>query len=363
MRYKIYKLKFNTFLHSGIDKGNHGLENTKTTINSDTFFSALCNEIIKIYGQETLNVFVEKTRQGELVISDLLPFINEELYVPKPAFSIQKTKVTANNESVDRKKLKSIEFISISELDDYVKSMREGKRFIPKSFDSAKKEVLWKNSIDEEDGAEPYVVAGVSYEKAVSFDKEEQEDTKKNNHKTVAKNAGLYFILGISGDLDIDFDQLVESLSFSGVGGKRSAGLGKFEEFEEPIEVFLDDDYYLYESDRVLKEKLLAKGSNYHLLISTLIPDKSEIEELKEGRYMLLKRGGFVFSQTYSDTQVKKKSIIAVASGSVFKRKIEGTIKDLSNGGNHPVYRFGKGLYLGVKIDELKWFFELRNCY
>ena len=77
-------------MRAGIDKGNHGLENTKTTIASDTFFSALCSEIISVYGESALKDFIEKAKQGKITISDLLPYAGEDLFIPRPVIPYQK---------------------------------------------------------------------------------------------------------------------------------------------------------------------------------------------------------------------------------------------------------------------------------
>jgi CRISPR-associated protein Csm4 len=37
-------------------------------------------------------------------------------------------------------------------------------------------------------------------------------------------------------------------------------------------------------------------------------------------------------------------------TGSCFQEKIKGRILDVSDQGGHPVYRYGKGMFLGVKI-------------
>ena len=67
---------------------------------------------------------------------------------------------------------------------------------------------------------------------------------------------------------------------------------------------------------------------------------------------MLIKRSGFISSQTYADTFRKKKELYCFKAGSCFSHKFDGDIFDLSEGGNHPVYRYAKPLMMGVDINE-----------
>ena len=53
MEYKLYKLTFNTPVHFGSDIVGSSLEESDFICHSDTFFSALCLEYIKLNGAET----------------------------------------------------------------------------------------------------------------------------------------------------------------------------------------------------------------------------------------------------------------------------------------------------------------------
>ena len=48
----------------------------------------------------------------------------------------------------------------------------------------------------------------------------------------------------------------------------------------------------------------------------------------------------------------KKKELYSFKAGSCFSHKFDGHIFDLSEGGNHPVYRYAKPLMMGVDINE-----------
>ena len=86
------------------------------------------------------------------------------------------------------------------------------------------------------------------------------------------------------------------------------------------------------------------------MCLSVAIPAEDEKEAIKGSNYSLLRRGGFVQSENYFETPLKKKVTYSFAPGSCFKKRFKGTILDVSNYGNHPVYRYGKPLFLGVDI-------------
>ena len=84
--------------------------------------------------------------------------------------------------------------------------------------------------------------------------------------------------------------------------------------------------------------------------LSVCLPKDAELDEVMGGAsYMTVRRGGWVSSTTYADTLRKKKEIYMLAAGSVFDRRFEGGIYDVSDGGRHPVYRYGKPMLMAVK--------------
>lgn len=99
MSYHIYKLKFPNGIHVGASNGV-GLESTDMSVRSDVFYSALYSEYMKIYGDEKL---YELTSNGDFKVSDLFPFKNSTLYLPKPFVSIDRVK-EKRERTVDRKK-------------------------------------------------------------------------------------------------------------------------------------------------------------------------------------------------------------------------------------------------------------------
>lgn len=91
MSYLLYKLRFPNGIHVGTASGNT-LEETMMSVYSDTFYSAIFNEYMKIYNDDELYKISEV---GEFLVSDLLPFkekedISTDFYLPKPFISVQR---------------------------------------------------------------------------------------------------------------------------------------------------------------------------------------------------------------------------------------------------------------------------------
>ena len=86
------------------------------------------------------------------------------------------------------------------------------------------------------------------------------------------------------------------SLSYSGLGGKRSSGLGRFECRAFPV------------PDALLRG-LARKGSRY-MLLSCALPRDEELDQAVEGAdYQLVKRSGFVASADYAPQQMRKRDL------------------------------------------------------
>ena len=76
---------------------------------------------------------------------------------------------------------------------------------------------------------------------------------------------------------------------------------------------------------------------------------EEEIESaLKEARYILNKRSGFIQSTNYSEILVKKVISIAFLRVQFLKNIFNGDIFNVGHNGKHPVYRYAKTLWLEV---------------
>lgn len=336
MSYLLYKLRFPNGIHIGTASGNT-LEETMMSVYSDTFYSAIFNEYMKIYNDDELYKISET---GELLISDLLPFKEKEdmstdFYLPKPFISVQRdetTKEKNDEEVIDRKKVKATNFIPADKLEEYFSFLKTGKNFPEIDDDFGKKELYTKNKVSLKN-----------------------EDTKLYNIEVFKFNekSGLYFIVRLpeNNEWQEIFENILESLSLTGIGGKRNSGFGQFRS-EDPM-FFDGEDFNAIESesDAYINRALYSDEKNF-LSISSYFPKMEEIEKIKESEnyYQLIKRSGFVNSSLYSEQAEKRKQVYMLSSGSVLSFKPEGKILDLKLHGKHSVYRMGKPIVLGVKI-------------
>ena len=334
MSYLLYKLRFPNGIHVGTASGNT-LEETMMSVYSDTFYSAIFNEYMKIYNDNELYKISEA---GEFLVSDLLPFkekedISTDFYLPKPFISVQRQEMGKNEEEVvDRKKVKATNFIPADKLGEYLTFLKTGKNFPEIDDDFGKKELYTKNKVSLQN-----------------------EDTKLYNIEVFKFNekSGLYFIVKLPEDNEWQeiFENILESLSLTGIGGKRNSGFGQFIS-EDPMFFDGEDfDAIESESDAYINRALYSDEEKY-LSLSSYSPKIEEIEKIKESEnyYQLIKRSGFVNSSLYSEQAEKRKQVYMLSSGSVLSFKPEGKILDLNLHGKHSIYRMGKPIVLGVKI-------------
>lgn len=312
MKYYIYKFCFNTAVHIG----NGNLTDGESTICADTLFSGLCHEAVKNGGQQQIDWLVDFARSGKLQFSDMLPFIEDSLYIPKPLCPV---KVEQEGDSVQKKKFKKLKYIPIDKLDVYM-----------------------SGNMDAEDETNKIKKLGAFEMRSMvsSLDPEKSQNSEMLPYNVgvfkFAQNSGLYIIVGFENkDVKALFDTLLAALSYSGIGGKRSAGFGRYS--------FTSD-----EAPQQITSKLNGM-SKTKICLSTAMAKPQELEKaLENARYILAKRSGFVLSNNYADTLMRKKDFYAFKAGSCFENVFEGDVFDVADGGSHPVYRYSKPLFMEV---------------
>ena len=333
MAYLLYKLKFPNGIHIGAANST-GLEETALTVHSDTFYSAIYSEYIKLYGN---NKLFEISEKGEFKISDLFPFKNTgnyevSFYLPKPLVNIDRKEpenLKKDDSTVDRKKVKALSYIPANRLKEYFAFLEKGTDFPEIDEDFGEKQLYTKNKISR---------IG--------------EDTELYNIEVFKfnKDSGLYFIVEILYEWKEKFENVLESLSLTGIGGKKTSGYGQFFIEEDPMEFDGKDFEKIYSDDDEFINKSLYKNEKNYLVLSSYTPKYDEIERLKEDGncYQLIKRSGFVNSYLYSENPQKRKQLYMISSGATLNFKPEGRLVDLKLNGNHSIYRMGKPIVIGV---------------
>ena len=308
---KIYKLDFDR-----IHLGNNSLADAKHYIHADTLFSALCIEALSI---NKLDEFVQLTRENKIHFTDAMPYIGLNYYLPKPILKPQKVDTEEiEGDSNAKKAFKNLKYIPSNDFEKFVKGgfTSDDALATVNGFNLGTSSLITKVSLrNNTEDARPYHVGVFSFE----------------------KDAGLY-VIAKENKL---FEELLIRLQTTGIGGKKSAGLGKFE--LEIINEVPNELSYLIEN----------KDADVYITLSCALPKEEELEEVlseKMTSYVLMKRSGFVDSATYSDSYVRKRDLYVFSAGSVFGQKFEGDIYDVSNQGCHPVYKYAKPFFIGVRL-------------
>ncbi len=308
MKYKIYKMNFKTSVHFG----GKSLNDCNYTIMADTLFSALCQEALSLDYEFELKRLHDFVKNNKLKFSDLMPFVGDRIYIPKPYCQVSSDN---KGDSSEKKIFKKMKYLPLDELDNFLAGNCDGKK-INKEFSGLGKSFIRTNAvINHSDETKPYNVGTYTF----------------------GKGNGLYFIVGYENDEVLMFvDKLIESLSHQGIGGRLSSGMGRFT--------------YTCGENNLLTDKLDSQSNGY-ITLSISLPVDSELENSISGsNYLLVKRSGFVSSEKYSKKPLKKKDFYAFSAGSYFTNKFDGDVYDVSQNGSHPVYRYAKPLFLGVQL-------------
>ena len=322
MRFKICKLGFTGAVHFG----EGGLATSGDTLMADTIYAALCQEAA-LQGSGLLEKLVEYTSAGRLLISDALPYVGGILYVPKPVVEVAGG---AEGDSSVKKALKKLRYIPIDKLDMYLRGGMDIAAEAVSFHDGfSMPDLIEKVKVPEDEVTRPYAVAIRRYR----------------------KGSGLYLCVGYEGEEEYSlFSGLLELLAYSGIGGERSSGYGRFE--TEWVSLEANDDgspaAYASGAEDLLRRLRMADAEKY-MSLSVCLPAEEELDDVISGAdYLTVRRGGWVSSATYADAPRKKRDIYMLAAGAVFGRRFSGGIYDVSEGGRHPVYRYGKPMLIGI---------------
>lgn len=307
MKNKIYKLSFPL----GVHFGKKDLSETDFTFSADTFFSAIALEALSMEDDMFREVY-EAVSNNKLIFSDACPFINEQLYVPKPFIHVEREK--GDMSSRQKKFAKKLKYLPVDRMEDFFSGGLNLEKEV-KNFSSLGKKVEKVSvSIYGEAEPKPYRVAAYCFN----------------------ENCGLYICVRYEGNRELQlFEKLLDALSYSGIGGERSSGYGRFtfkvEEVPESLAKRFDEKYKTY------------------MTLSSCMASEDELDDVVvDACFQLKKRSGFVDSGKNVNQNLRKKDYYMFSSGSCFKKKFYGEIADVRRNGAHPVYRYAKAMMIGV---------------
>ncbi len=334
MMYYIFTLKFLTPVHFGDTANGGGLDKFSIQCSADTLFAALCNEAAN-KGSDAVATLVKKTAEGKIVFSSLFPYwrtADDDLYfyLPKPLLKLEQEEQQSAKSfeeikqlATKLKKQKKSTYIRASQINSLLKYGGSNGQFAVPEFVAPL--VAGRVALREEKPL-PYYVGSYVF----------------------SKHSGLYFILGVEHEEEFALiKDLLLSLGYSGIGGKRSSGYGKFELADDELELF--DDGGVYDDDTAIALMLYNEKSKYQMCLAPVCPCVDEIAVVKQGSYKLIKRSGFIASSAAKDN-IKRNSIYMLQEGSCFSERLRGQmLQQTVDGLAHDIYRDGIGMFVGLK--------------
>lgn len=317
----LFKLCFTAPVHFGSSDAALSLYSSGENICADTLFSALCHTALRADGQQGLDRLLDAVRRGELRLSDTMPWRGDSLYLPKPFFHAESS---LDASASLRKAIKKLRWISIDEFEAFSESLRGGRQYIPEDEISfGEHSARTQAAITDGAGATPYQVGAFQF-----YD-----------------DCGLWFVCCCPEEDAEYYRRLVTLLGVGGIGGKVSTGCGSFE---------IDDFIYLdepFDSQTAWLCSALKAESSRYLLLTTSLPSDTELDAVLDGAFcQLVRRGGFVQSESYADEPQKKDTQYFLAAGSVLPRRFDGELWAVGSKGRHTVYRYSSPVLLGVSL-------------
>lgn len=280
MEYWLYKLTFLTGLHVGEFGTDNPLEGSGCILHSDTLFSALCTEAVKI---GCLDLLYEAVNQGDITFSDALPYQEEDYYLPRPLLP----------DLVVPYFDKGIDVIPLSRVKNYcLHGFGENQVDLPKF------------GILTTDYRMNYTISYVRF----------------------LPGCGLYIIVRTSSQDTLNlWEALLVAVGLTGIGGKKSSGLGTF----EVVKCMCPS---------ILERMLVDETSEQQMCLGVVYPKQADLKKiLKNSSTALIRRSGFDSTVSY-----------LFASGSCFQKRFDGEIIVSTLTKEHQTWRLAKSLFLGL---------------
>ncbi len=322
----IVRMRFKSAVRIGADQQGIGKEKTQEIIHSDTVFSMLVNAYAEIVNNK--NSEIESFIQSIEGLSS--GFLFEEIlegkyvyYLPRPL--LYPPNFLDSKFGLERKKehIKHYKDCFFIEYDEFLK-WSSGRNIDITKLEKSSYKRLYTIRLRPHHVRDRLTNATTIYHIGEMF---------------LEQNSGIYFLVD-SKDLEI-LDKVLHHASINGIGGRRCS-LGSFE-------------YKIDELDNIWKNIFAINGNGF-IIISLFYPHENERDDftIKKDNifaYELIPRKGWIFSSVVP-YQFKRKSCWMFSEGSVFGKKPNGSIVDVTPNAfsAHKIYRFGRCISLPYRI-------------
>lgn len=311
----LYRLRFNTPVHFGPSDSALSLMESGDHFRADTLFSALCHTAAQLYGPAGVEKLVSLVREGKLLLSDAMPWQGDTLYLPKPCYSAQAPRELPGDK---RKALKKLAWVPAHRFAEYCRCMKSGEFFSCEAPVFGHADEATRARIPEEGDTVPYPVGLFRFR----------------------ENCGLFFLAMTDPETEAWLTGLVTALGLSGMGGKVSAGWGKF-----TAEVST-----CHQAGCGWLADALAGKTGPYLLLTTSLPREEELEAaLEDAAFLLVRRSGFISADDGAAPR-KKQTQHFLGAGALLKNPFTGDLYTVGTAGSHPVLRYAKPLLLEVNL-------------
>ncbi|RRR69838.1 MAG: type III-A CRISPR-associated RAMP protein Csm4 [Candidatus Viridilinea halotolerans] len=345
-----------------------GLEETSETLPSDSFFAALVAQAAQLkgaqFGDDGGPLFAQPFVSGEppFLVSSLFPRIGDLPLLPRPLLKLNMKEKLNDQIGKGFKKLRYLSpelFATVCRGDKISEApviMQGGKVWLSRN-EARSLTGDWKRDKQAESEVEWHKRLAQSSIWKIESPPHVTVDRVSNTSAyyevgqvTYAPHAGLVLLVRfVDATQQAVFERMLTLLSESGLGGRRSSGLGAFcWERKEPLRLGL------------------GQGGSRAVLLSRYLPQEAELAALRSERaaYQLVRVGGWVYS--LGRPSQRRQRVMMVSEGAILDTKaaaVRGHVEDVrpvysekrphpqvgsGNGTSHPVYRSGLALTLAI---------------
>lgn len=343
---KIVKLYFRSALHLGADVSGIGLEDSRFIAHSDTLFSCLINSYAELHSGDSSAVekLLEPFREGEppFRVSSAFPFqMRTEAatyYLPKPLVDPPLFYDSMEGQWAKQVYGKLVRNTQLVQIDTF-KNWLEGEEA-------------------DLDGLETQNISSFCIrEIRPQHTRDRLTDATTIYHTGLVHfhgRSGLYFLVELNNKSLLNwgaFRVMLSRAGMNGLGGRRSHGNG----------VFNVNDDTISKLDQSWRELFDLPKQNGFINLSLYLPEPETVDKLDPVAYQLVPRRGWCYSSV-TPRQMKRKTVMMVGEGSVFRNELKGTLADVtpekseqSDGFTaHKLYRYGLPISLPIYILEEK---------